>query len=283
MGLVILAALLSAGLFVAFRSFAARGVPLLPAIVVNYIVACLCGLAVTRPWQLPDLSLLWLPSVVLGALFIGLFFLMGYSTQHMGVATTTVANRMSLVITIVVSVRVFHERPSALAWCGIALALVGVVLASWSGGASKGRFWWLPVLLFFGGGAGDSLLNAAQRTRTTSLTEGALAPLIFGAAAFFGLLVLLATPQRKQLLSRRVLLGGTVLGCVNYGSLQLLVQALAHSGLAASSVFPLVNIGTILFGSAASLLFFKDRLRGVQWAGLAVSIAALVLLVIAHA
>lgn len=278
MGLVILAALLSALLFVVFRSFDARRVPLLPAIVVNYTVACLFGLAVSRPWQLPDLSMLWLPGIVLGALFIGLFFLMGLSAQRMGIATTTVANRMSLVITILVSVRVFHERPGMWAWCGFALALIGVALTSWNTGGPRGRSWWLPLLLFLGGGAADSLLNAAQRTRTTSLTEAALAPIIFGIAACFGLCWSLLTPQRKQLASPRVLIGGTVLGCVNYGSLHFLVQALAHSGLAASSVFPLVNIGTILIGSFASILLFRERLRTVQWAGLAVSVAALLLI-----
>lgn len=283
MGLVMLAALLGALLFVLFRSFDARRVPLLPAIVVNYIVACAIGLCTARPWLLPDLSMLWLPGVLLGALFIGLFFLMGFSAQRMGIATTTVANRMSLVLTILIAVRVFHERPSALTWAGIALALVGVVLASWTGGATHGRSWWLPALLFIGGGAADSLLNAAQRTRTTSLTEAALAPILFGAAAFFGLCWVLCTPQRQQLAAPRVLIGGSLLGAVNIGSIHFLVQALAHSGLAASSVFPLVNIGTILLGSAASMLLFGERLRPTQWAGLGLSVAALLLIVAGHA
>ncbi len=54
---------------------------------------------------------------------------------------------------------------------------------------------------------------------------------------------------------------------------------LARSGFPASSVFPLMNIGVILFGTAASITLFRERLRAVQWIGIGCAIVALVLII----
>ncbi|MBL8000844.1 MAG: DMT family transporter [Flavobacteriales bacterium] len=284
MDLVILAALFVATLFVLFKVFELRAIPLLPAIVVNYATAFVCGLVISRPWAAGDLSLLWTPSLLLSFLFISVFYLTGFSAQRAGVAPTTVASKMSLVLTVLFSVLVFKERQGPLGWAGIVLALVGVVLSSWGGdGRARGSAWLLPVLLFFGNAAIDIGINVTQRTRTTPLTEAVFPTVVFGFAGVLGLVWVYVRREQKAFSDPRTWIGGVVLGAVNYGSLYFVVKALANSGLPSSSVFPLMNIGVILFGSVASMALFKERPRPVHLAGIAASVLALLLIMSAQA
>lgn len=279
MALVMSAALCMAALFLLFKVFDKRNIALLPAIVINYFTASLCGTLVSPPWQAGDLTPLALPVMVLGVLFITLFYLTGLSTQRAGVAVTSLSSKMSLVLTVLAAVLLHGERPSAVEWMGIALALAGVVMASWSSGAPGARgVWLLPLLLFLGNAAIDITLNATQRTLLTPATEPVFPTLIFMLAGLLGVGWMLAKRTLQQLCDTRVIIAGVVLGLVNYASLYFIVGALARSGLAASSVFPLMNIGVIFFGTLASMLLFKERLRAVQWVGLACALIALVLI-----
>ncbi|WKZ67633.1 MAG: hypothetical protein QY325_06820 [Flavobacteriales bacterium] len=280
MALVTLAALCMALLLFLFKVFDKRGVPLLPAIVVNYFVACGWGIAITRPWTIAAPPSLLPPGIFLGVLFITLFYLTAVSTQRAGVAATSVASKMSLVLTVLFAVAAFGERPSALGWAGIALALVAVPAASSAPGAPGARgVWLLPLLLFLGNAAIDITLNAVQRSLLTPATEPLFPTLVFGVAGTLGLASLAVRRTVGSLLDHRAVIGGAVLGTVNYASLYFIVAALARSGYPSSSVFPLMNIGVILFSTALSLALFRDRLRPLQWAGIACAVAAMALII----
>ncbi|MBK8583360.1 MAG: DMT family transporter [Flavobacteriales bacterium] len=282
MALVIIASLFGAALFVIFKACGLRNVPLLPAIVVNYGVAFLLGLAVSRPWQVADLQVLLLPAAMQGALFIALFQLMGISSQRTGIAPTTVASKMSLALTVVLMVLVYRERPAPMAWAGIALAIVGVTLSSWGGSGLRTKGRWLLPVIFIASACSDLLINASQRAYVAPDAEGAFSTVIFGFAAVFGVLHLVLKKEIPQLRLPKAWIGGTLLGCVNYGSIYFLVMALSRSGMAGSTVFPLMNVGVILIGTAASIVLFKEKLRPLQWAGLAFSVLALTFIVIAQ-
>jgi drug/metabolite transporter (DMT)-like permease len=277
--LILFAALSMAVLFLLFKVYDKRNIPLLPAIVINYFVAFTCGSVVSPPWAVGDLGSLAGPALILGILFITIFYLTGISTQRAGVAATSVASKMSLVLTVVAAVVLYHEEPGPLGWAGILLALVGVVLASWSKGPAGARgVWVLPAMLFIGNAAIDILLNATQRKLLTAATEPVFPTLIFGVAGILGAVRLVMGPDRARLREPRVWIAGLVLGSVNYASLYFIVGALARSGFPASSVFPLMNIGVILFGTLASIAVFQERLARVQWIGIGCSLAALALI-----
>ncbi len=278
MALVILSSLFNAAVYALFKVFGKRQVALLPAIVVNYLVAFLFGMAWSRPW-VSDLSLLWLPALVEGALFIVLFRLMGLSTQWNGITPTTIAAKMSLALTVIGTVLLFHERPGTLAWAGILLALAGVLLGSWGGRSVPGKRRWALPVIFVASAFTDLLLAVVQRLRLTPLTEAAFTPLIFGFAALIGFCWLAFRRERTALREPRTWVAGGLLGLFNYGSIHCLVLGLSRSGLEASTVFPLANVAVILFGAAASMLLFRETMRPVHWAGIVVSVAALILLI----
>lgn len=282
MALVIAAAFFMAVLFLLFKVFERRNVPLLPAIVVNYFVACACGSIVAPPWQAGDLTSLWLPAAALGFLFISIFYLTGLSTQRAGVAVTTVASKMSLVLTVLFAVAFYGDRPGPLGWTGIALALVGVVLTSPRGTHRTTRaVMLLPIALFLGNAAIDILINWTQRTHLTATTEAVFPTLAFSFAGGMGLLSIMATKDRRAFRVPATWIGGAVLGVANYTALYFLVKALANSGLAPSAVYPLINIAVILFGTGLSILLFRERPARMQYVGITCAVLALVLIIMA--
>jgi drug/metabolite transporter (DMT)-like permease len=202
--------------------------------VVNYLVAFLFGLVYSKPWAAGDISLLWMPSALQGGLFILLFQLIGLASQRIGISPTTVASKMSLALTVLITVLIFREQPSALAWSGIALAVLGVTFSSWGGGTRGAKGWWLLPVIFFASAISDVLINAAQRTRVTPMTEAVFPTMIFGFAALFGLGWLVFRTDRVALLHPRTWFWGALLGGVNYGSIYFLVLALSRGGLQAA-------------------------------------------------
>ncbi|MDX9750753.1 MAG: DMT family transporter [Flavobacteriales bacterium] len=281
MALVIAAAFFMAVLFLLFKVFDRRQVPLLPAIVVNYLVAFGCGSLVAAPWRAGDLSALWMPAAVLGFLFITIFRLTGLSTRRAGVASTTVASKLSLVLTVLFAVVFYGDRPGVFGWTGIVLALAGVVLSSpRSNGTVSRTLLVLPLTLFLGNAAIDILINWTQRTHLTPDTEAVFPTLAFAFAGVLGLLWTSATKDRDGFGRPATWVGGAVLGAVNYIALYYLVKALANSGLAPSAVYPLVNIGVILFGTGLSMLLFRERPVRLQQTGIACAVVALVLIIL---
>ncbi len=280
MALVIAAAFFMAVLFLLFKVFERRNVALLPAIVVNYFAAFLCGSIVAPPWLATDLEVIFLPCVVLGVLFITIFYLTGVSSQRVGVAATVVASKMSLVLTVLAAMYLYAERTGVIGWAGIVLAIAGVVLSSWSPDRAALRgIWVLPTLLFLGNAVIDITINWVQRMHLTTEMEAVFPTLVFGCAGVLGAVWATAGKHRIAFSSPGVWIGGVVLGLVNFAALYFVVQALAYGDMPSSSVYPLVNIVVILFSTGLSMLVFRERPRRVQYVGIACSVLALILII----
>jgi len=279
MALVAITALWMALLLLCFKVFGKREVPLLPAIVVNYFTACAWGVGFTQPWSIGLPLELTAPALFLGALFIALFYLTALSAQRAGVAATSVASKMSLVLTVLFAVAFLNERPALLGWIGIGLALIAVPVASYAPGAPGARgVWLLPATLFLGNAAIDITINWVQRSLLTPETEALFPTLVFGVAGTIGIVAIAWRGELRSILQPKALVGGIVLGTMNYASLYFLVATLSRSGLASSSVFPLLNIGVILISTVLGIILFGDRLHRVQAIGIAMAVIAMVLI-----
>ncbi len=279
MALVILSALFVAAFAITFKYFERFGVPLHAAITVNYLVAFLCGLLFHPPWNAGDLSGLWIPAIVLGFVFVSVFTLIGISAQRAGAARTTIAGRMSLILTVAANALLFHESVGPWGWCGIALSIVGLVLATTQEKSlGRDRALLLPFLIFLGSGLCDIGVSVVQRTCTTEANEAVLATICFGAAGMGSLFILGLRRETAQLRHKKAWLGGVCLGAINYTSLYLLVAALAEGSMSASVIFPLMNVGAILFSSLGAIILFSEVLSKRQWVGIVVCVVALLLI-----
>ena len=218
-------------------------------------------------------------AALLGGLFVLIFSLTGLSAQRAGAVRTTIAGRMSLVLTIVAAVVLFNEHLSKLALLGIILALVGLLLTSMTEDGKEGpRSWSLPFLIFLCSGAADIGVAVTHRFHITTTNASAFPTLCFGASAVVSAALLLLRNQMQALRNMRTWVGGAALGVVNYASLLFLIRALNTGGHPASVIFPLMNILAILIATAAGVLFFRERPSASQWCGISLCVVSLALI-----
>ncbi|RLD97063.1 MAG: hypothetical protein DRJ13_12840 [Bacteroidetes bacterium] len=106
MHFLLLCILSSTAIFVTFKTINRLNIPAFPVIVINYLVATLLGFLIYRgDTGLTSISgSRWLSiSIIIGILFILMFFLVAYSTRKAGITVTTVASKMSVIFPIVFS------------------------------------------------------------------------------------------------------------------------------------------------------------------------------------
>lgn len=282
---IALSVLCSTGIFVIFKFFEKFGVNTRKAIVANYLVAALFGLALFGSLQaiieIPLKSWFWL-SCVLGSLFISLFYLMATIAQKIGVATASVASKMSVVIPVIAAVLIYNDSFSSLKILGIVLALTGLYLATQKGKTvvRDPKLLWLPVILFFGSGLLDTLLKLAENKFVPPQDQLLFIPSIFVMAFVFGFLVttLKSVRNRNFMLESRSIVGGTILGVVNYGSIYFIWNALAQPGTESSVVFPVANMGVVAASALAGLAFFKEQLTIKNWLGIVICVGSIAII-----
>ncbi len=126
---LLLSILSSSVLLVIFKFFNRFGVNNFQAITVNYFVAASLGFMLS-PASIPIPDLLRQPwtasALVIGCVFIAMFYIMALSSQKVGVAISSVANKMSLVIPVVAGVILYNETMNAIKIFGV---LANAVLA----------------------------------------------------------------------------------------------------------------------------------------------------------
>ena len=130
---LILSILSSTIIFIIFRMFKRFEVDTFQAIVFNYFTAAGIGFTLYGHTWNPEawVQNSWMIySLITSFLFISLFFLMGLSSQNNGVASTSIAVKMSMAISLTLFVFYYKESPSLLKITGILLAFISVILVS---------------------------------------------------------------------------------------------------------------------------------------------------------
>mgnify|MGYP006967017020 FL=1 len=171
---LLLCILSSAAVLVTFKFAERLKVNTFSAILVNYITACLAGFFLANGDVKPLLNLnigTVIFMLILGAMFISVFRLIGLSTQRAGVAVTSVAAKMSVILPILFSVWIdANDSLNTIKIVGIVLALVSVLLTTYKKEklthGSAGLY--LPLIIFIGIGIIDSSVKYAQTTFVTN-------------------------------------------------------------------------------------------------------------------
>ena len=276
-------------IFVIFRLFASYNINTLQAIVVNYFIACSCGVIGYQNSielsAIPQYNWFYY-TLALGALFIIVFNLMAITTQHNGLSVVSVATKMALVIPIAFGLWYYKEPLGPFKAAGIVLALIAVYLVAVKKDSSiilQKKNLVFPVLVFLGSGLIDTSLNFLQND---FITDKSLIPLfsstIFLTAGVIGIMVLVAQKIKGVLvLEFKNIIAGIVLGIPNYFSIYFLVKALRSDLFDSSGIFTINNVGIVIISTLLGIVFFKEQLSVKNWIGITLAVISIALVSLA--
>jgi len=289
MHFLLLCILSSTGIFVIFKIINRLNIPAFPVIVINYLVATFLGFIINTGDSAPAsiLDSRWLPiSIIIGIMFILMFFLVAHSTRKAGLSVTTVASKMSVIFPIVFSLFIDpSDQLSLMKSAAVVIALIGLVLTVYkpdTGSPEKSAIF-IPLLLFVGMGVVDSMVKLAQHQYVSDNETALFSAILFLNAFLSGVLVMLFyRKDNRQFLKLKTWAWGALLGAVNFGSIFFLVRALNYSpaagtGMDSSVIFGANNISIVALSVLVGLVIFKEKLKFVNWIGVVLSALALLL------
>ncbi|SDR80112.1 EamA-like transporter family protein [Polaribacter sp. KT25b] len=282
-----LSVLFSTGLFVVFKYFGIYKVDVLKAIFVNYIIALTLGFTLAersfsivevpkQPW--------FFGAVLLGALFVSIFFIMAKTAHINGISVASVAGKMSVVIPVFFGVFLYRESVTFLKVLGIIIALVAVYLASVKEEktAHKKAGLLFPVLLFLGSGIIDTTLKFVQFSYVEKEDVSIFSGSLFACAAFFGLIILLIkTIKKKESFGVKNIIAGVILGVPNYFSIVFLIKALQTEGFESSTLFTINNVGIVIVSTLVGILVFKEQFSLKNKIGVLLAVLGIVIVALA--
>jgi drug/metabolite transporter (DMT)-like permease len=284
---LLMSILTNAAIFFLFKLFDRYNVQTLPAIVVNYFMAFTIGLLVV-----PDLNAavqsasqfpIWaVGGLSLGVLFILVFYLTGTTARIIGVSVTTIASKMSLALAVLLFVWIDpNEQLSLTKILAILVAMAGVYFSSLKDDGRKLhiRSFLLPALILLGSTGVDFGIAYFSSFPANDDELKLYSCLSFGMAGLCGSVYMaIQLYTGRMTLTKRDVIGGLVLGAINYGSIIFLVLAYDFGIMQKSAMLPINNLGVVLVSALAAVLVFKEKLTRFNWIGVALSVVALGLL-----
>ena len=280
--------LFSSYLTLSFKVLERLKIPAFQAIVFNYLTCVVTGSVVNGSFPLSASSTeqAWFHwALLMGTSFIILFNLIAYTTQKIGIAVASVANKLSLVIPFTFSLYLYGEVATWIKVTGIVIAVLAVVFTCYPSQKKPGDpqkansgllLVLLPALLFVGSGLLDSLVKYVEQTYLNQANSDAYLIASFATAGSIGSLVLiLLVLTGRQAFDKRSIIAGIAIGIPNYFSIWCLVRMLQAYQGNSSAVIPINNMGIVLFSSVVAWLLFKERLSALNWTGIALSLIAI--------
>tara|TARA_Y100000992_G_scaffold158901_1_gene106389 strand:+ start:1195 stop:2064 length:870 start_codon:yes stop_codon:yes gene_type:complete len=215
-------------------------------------------------------TLFFVLAFIVGLLFVLTFNLYAHGAQKIGVTPSTIANKMSMIIPIIIGLILLNEEVTFNKILGISFAFVAIFLSSIGDrkySLNKNHLI-IIVLLFIGQGLADGILNWAQKFILNGSNMNLFFAVTFLAAGFTGLLfIFFKLSSQKVKIEPKSIIWGIVLGIPNYLTLLYFVKSLKSELFSSSEIFPIINIGVIIFCTILSIILFRERVSIYNWLG----------------
>ena len=271
-----------------FKYFDKIGVNNLTAITFNYFTAGILALfsyrvenSIIELKSNINLNLL-ICSLIVGVLFIMTFNLYAFTAQKIGITLSTIANKMSMIIPILIGLILFKEEVTLIKVIGIFLAIGAIIFSSKEDKKSKKLSqvnMLILSLLFIGQGLADGILNWAQKNILNSENMNLFFTLTFLSAGLAGGLYIFYKIKTSNFkMNKKSILWGIILGIPNYLTLLYFIKSLKNDLFSSYQVFPIVNIGVIVLCTILSVILFKEKVSFYKWIGVGFGILAISLI-----
>lgn len=207
-----------------------------------------------------------------GILYLAGFVLLQRNIRTNGVVLSSTFIKLGLLVSMVVSVVFFGERPQLWQWAGFLLAVAAIILMNYRPGKGKAENAAGLILLLLAGGGGDAMSKVFEELGNAAHS---------GHFLLYTFLVALALCVnlyriRGEKPGKREWLFGLLIGIPNFFSAKFLLGALKD--IPAVIVYPVYSVATILAVTVTGILVFREKLDKRQWLALAMILVALVLL-----
>ena len=248
------------------------------SILVNYAVASALTLLLLKPnlAVLAEPSIHWLLLISLGILLPSVFFIMAKAVAHAGIALSDAAQRLSLFIPLLMAFLIFAEPLNMSKLAGIVLALAaltGLIYRPNKGSRKNTKqATWVLIGVWLGYGVIDVTFKQLAKT------GAAFSASLLASFVLSGCLLLLWLLVRKTKWHPASLAAGIILGLFNFGNIYAYIRAHQTFPENPTLVFTAMNIGVISLGALIGVLLFKEKLHRVNVLGIALAVAAIVLL-----
>ncbi|MHA8106103.1 EamA family transporter [Aquirufa sp. 5-AUSEE-100C1] len=283
---LVLSVIFSVLLMVNFRAHARFQVDTRIAILLNYPV-CFFTAYFHQPSAIPfqwpstmDTALL----MVMGVGFVITFLLSGFSTQRNGMAPTSLANNISLVIPVLINLFILKTGgditiPIA---AGLVFSFAAIYFCSPKVNLESG---FKPVVslliaVFVAYGLTNTLFGYLNSYLTAQVggTLPFIMMLLIGSMA--GALIVLIWNSMKGNLNwnRNSVLAAIPLGLPNFFSFYFLLKALDDFQNNVAVVLTMYNLSVILLSAISAYLIFKEQMTKRQWLGLSLGCLGIALL-----
>ena len=275
-------------MLIIFKYFELFKVNNLQAIIVNYFTAGFLALTAdninnSNSFSLTEVinSAYIIQALIIGVLFIITFNLVAFGTQKIGIAITTVSNKMSMVIPVLVGLFIFKESINSIKITGVLLAILAIYFSCSKNGklSFDKKYIFIIILIFIGQGIADSTLSWAQEMKLNQNNKYTFFATTFFIAALMGILFLIyQSIIGLHSFKFKNILWGIILGIPNYFTLFFFVDALDSGIFEKSQVFPIVNMGVIVLTATSGIILFREYLSKSNWLGILLAVVAISLI-----
>ena len=267
-----------------FKVFPRFRVNAFHAIVINYTICFLLG-AVLNP-ERQGLSLReivqtpWFRlDILLGFIFIGGFTITAKAIETTGITLTTMMQKMSILISVTCTVLFFHEPFGIWQIIGMVFAIAAIIAINQRPGEKTKE---KNILLLAGVLLSSALIEVillfAERRDIIGDQHHLFTSYGFGFAALVGWCVIaFRWIKGKKKIERQAWVGGLILGLPNFLTIFLLLVMLKQ-GWNASVLYPVLNVTVLTLITLTAWLIFKEKLRFINWLGIAFAVAAILLI-----
>lgn len=283
--LILAAALSSVLVSILLKNLKKKGYQPLQMIAWNYASASLlCFL-----WFQPDIQHVsivhtpWWLILALGVILPSIFLCLAKSLEYAGIVKTELAQRLSVVLSLLTAYFFFHEQFNPLKLWGIGLGILAVLLVlfgqmnSFSNHQSRKAIFAL-LSVWCGYAAVDILL---KYTSSLGLQFTLTLNLIFITAFILSISYLLL--QKAQKWQFKSTIAGLILGILNFSNIALYVKAHILLKDSPAIVFASMNILVVLLGILSGVILYKEKLKWPTILGILLGISGVVCLASAMA